>query len=286
MTILAIRKVGGICPAGTLEEILFRLKNGSPIDQREFMGECDSSRLKELASLLPGSNLRRTPRLARIALRAALEAADSPLNTNALIISTAYGSVTSTFEFLDSIMHDGADMASPTAFSHSVTNMTAAYVSQYLGPTGPCLTVTQPSLKSSLEAARALLVSGQVDGVVWGVVSERSEIMEEIERRSGRPQLSLTDGAVFFRLTLPDPAKNEPLIEIDEERPTGSDEYGMVENTADFFGSGPLALALRLALTCLFLSEGSAGELPMACLVGEDPDLFVVKSGGSAAWPA
>lgn len=310
MTALAIKKVSGLCPSGNLDEFLIRYKNSKTLEPIDFTGECAAAWLKELPELLPGLALRRVPRLAKIALRAALEAVPPSPSESALIISTSYGSTGSTLEFLDSILSDGADLASPTAFSHSVTNMTAAIVSQGLRITGPCLTITQPSLKPALAAAFALLASRRVENVLWGIVSEQSNIMKTVESLCGRTHHLLTDGAVFFQLSLPEPMSSDPLIEINDAKLPHDEQPGVGAGSkaehcaaASIFaqqlpsernsnslpafldktiGTGPLALAIRLALTSLFLREGLY-EKQTARVINESREFFVVKSGGVSA---
>lgn len=300
MTALAIKKVSGLCPAGKLDELFARFKNSKALEPMEFSGECAAAPLKELSALLPGLALRRVPRLAKIALRAAVEAAPPSPAESALIISTDYGSTASTLEFLDSILTDGADLASPTAFSHSVTNMTAAIVSQGLGICGPCLTITQPTIKPALTAAFAILASRRVKSVLWGIVSEQSNIMKAVENLSGRKHHLLNDGAVFFHLSLPGPMDNDPLIEINAGKLPHNEQGGLdaaasmidqqlpprkCSNSLPAFmdkaiGTGSLALAMRLALTSLFLSQGLCEERA-ARVIDEGREYFVVKSGGA-----
>lgn len=278
MSALAIQQVGGLCPAGTAADIFSRLKNDQTLDQAEFAGQCEPAALKELAARLPGFPLRRVPRLAKIALRAALEAPDSPPPAKcALIISASHGSSAGTFEFLDSILQDGAALASPTAFSHSVTNMTAAFLSHALSITGPCLTITQPSLGPALEAAAALLTTGQVEGVLWGIVDEGSQVMEEVRSRAGLEPWRLNDGAVFFRLSRPEAGR--PLIEIGGPSDP-AEEPELRPDLPRLLGSGPLAMALRLALTSLFLSEEGSGR---TAALREGREVFYLRGGGSGA---
>lgn len=271
---LAIEKVGGFGPAGTVEDIFKRLQSAQAVDPAEFGGQCDPAGLKELAGLLPGFPLRRAPRLAKIALRAALEAAEAPFDQNcALIISTTEGSCGSTFEFLDSILQDGAALASPTAFSHSVTNMTAAFVSQALHITGPGLTITQPSLGPALTAAAALLATRQVDEVLWGIVAEWPETMEDIRSRSGRQPFRLNEGAVFLRLARPEAGK--PLIEIGGPE-VPAEEDGPGAELVRRLGPGPLALALGLALGSRLISEENPGR---AAAFREGREVFRLRNG-------
>ncbi|MDR1656989.1 MAG: beta-ketoacyl synthase chain length factor [Deltaproteobacteria bacterium] len=277
MTILAIQKMGGFCPAGTLRELFLLLENSQPLEGEVMAGECNAAGLKQSPRMPSGPLLRRVPRLAKIALRAALDAVDWPSGLEALIISAFYGSVTSTFEFLDSILNDGADLASPTAFSHTVTNMTTAFVSQYLKITGPCLTLTQPLLTPSLEAAWALLSGGQVTNVLWGAVSERSSDMAAIEKLSARQPVTLTDGAVFFELCLPNPHHQEILVEFGSQESSGFEPspYGDL-----VFGSGSLALAFRLALTSLLAEKSSDRSLSQVVSDGRERLVISLSRSG------
>lgn len=238
MSALTILQAGALCPAGTLADVYARFHHRP--DMAALAGECGAAPLKDLAALVPGVSLRRVPRLAKIALRAALEARAAATPPGVLIISTAYGSVAETFAFMDSILADGAALASPTAFSHSVTNMTAAFVSQGLQIHGPSLTLTQPSLQVALEAAEFFLASGQADSVLWGIISERVGTMEDIEKISGRNPSPFNDGAVFFHLARPETDGSGLSLEFG--RPVAAQE------------PFSLSLALGLALSVLAAS--------------------------------
>ncbi len=207
----------------------------SAISPLTYTGGIEPLAAGELTGLRPGRNLRRVPRLARLALGAALATSPEPNESGALVISTSYASVGSTFEFLNSIVDDGPDMASPTAFSHSVTNMVAALISQHLGLTGPCLTVTQDRFGPALTAAALLLDTGGAETVLLGAVGEHSELLSLMEDRA-RPvgRTSPDEGAVFFQLT----------------RSTGPDTGATIVNNMDFKefrAGGPLLQAGAMA---------------------------------------
>jgi len=66
-------------------------------------------------------------------------------------ISCGTGSLENTCKFLDSIIEDGDELSSPTAFAGSVHNATGLTLSLFLGSHGPCVTTGQ--LEGSFGAA-------------------------------------------------------------------------------------------------------------------------------------
>lgn len=277
---LSVNKVWAISPAGDLATLDSRLKNNEKLRVDDFQGQCDPDRIKELNSLMAGTILRRMPRLAKLALRAAWEV--RPLNeTNSgLIIVTAYASVGSTFEFLDSLINDGAALASPTAFSHSVTNMSAAYVSQHLNLKGPSLTLTRDSFPESLEAAEALITSGQAADLLLGVIAEASATMAEIEKTAEHIMPPPHDGAVFFHLTGASQAGGETVIEYQSPCPESAELVS--QDPLAFLGaSSALALALRLALAC-HQTAGEGKDNPLQVDCGPARGSIIVKKSETA----
>ena len=261
---LTVTSVYSLCPAGDLPETA-----ACDLSPEKLHGCCNQEHLQELNTLLPKSvSLRRVPRLARLALRAALEVQPEASAKQALVLNVAYGSVGSTFEFLDSIINDGPALASPTAFSHSVTNMTAAYLCQYLNLTGPALTLTQQSFAAALETAEILLDSGQAETVLLGIIAENSESMAQIEEITGRPLSDLADGAVFFQLKAAEAGCDGVTVQHRRVPVCPNDHPNIEEDSRLFAVSSPLAAALRLALACHELSEKSAGTISFIC--GDD----------------
>jgi len=193
----------------------------SPLD---LLGPVDQERLVALGALLPGRNLRRVPRLARLALLAAGRLDPEPGEKTALVLATAYASVATTFDFLNSILDDGPDLASPTAFSHSVTNMAAALLSQHLGLGGPALTLTQNRFGPALSAAALLLEAGLAESVLLGAIGEHEDMMsrlEDLAHPGGRSRMD--EGALFFKLKLAGTkaAPPEPPLDLKETAADG-----------------------------------------------------------------
>jgi len=136
-----------------------------------------------------GRKIRRADRLAKMAVLAAADAlrearlAPDPRRIG-LVVSSAFGSHATTFEFLDEILTYGDAEVSPTVFSHSVQNAAAAYVASVLDIQGPVLTLTQVhfAFHHALVLARQWLASGQCDHVLVGGADELGGVMRFIWR--------------------------------------------------------------------------------------------------------
>ena len=164
----------------------------------------DLARLREI---FPGPALRRIPKLVRMALLAATDALDMAhwrtpaiLENTALVVGSAYGCQQMSLDFMDSILDNGPQLSSPTAFSHSVNNVLTGLVSLHLGMRGPCMNVTQfeHSFAGAVQAATALLASKRAGRVLLGMA-------DEFDARFAHccpavAQAGMAEGAVFFCL--------------------------------------------------------------------------------------
>lgn len=129
--------------------------------------------------------IRRADKLSKMAVIAAADAiADSGIENIAqkkigIILATGFGAHVTTFEFLDGILDFGDAAVSPTAFSNSVHNAAASYVSSSLNIQGPTMTVTQFrfSFQSALQLAQAWLDQGRCDYVLVGGVDQYGDIV-------------------------------------------------------------------------------------------------------------
>lgn len=148
------------------------------------LSQDDLARLKELLPSLP---LRRIPRLVRMELLAAILALceagwnrQEILADTALVIGSAHGCPQTSLDFMDSILDNGPQLSSPTAFSHAVNNVHTGLLSLHLGIRGQCLNVTQfeQSFSGAVEAARALLASGRAKRVLLGMADETDPRLE------------------------------------------------------------------------------------------------------------
>jgi 3-oxoacyl-[acyl-carrier-protein] synthase II len=180
----------------------------------------DTARLEDF---LPKRALRRIDHYSRLALLgASLALADAGREglepeRIGVVVASGYGATRTTFAFLDSVIDDGDQCASPTHFSNSVHNAAAAHISILLGITGPSLTVSQfeMSVPSALLSAARWLEEGRVDAVLFGGVDEYCDVLGycwehffgsgdggpirplELHRQSA----ILAEGAAFFVLT-------------------------------------------------------------------------------------
>ncbi|HEY3278479.1 MAG TPA: beta-ketoacyl synthase N-terminal-like domain-containing protein [Syntrophorhabdaceae bacterium] len=135
-----------------------------------------------------------------------------------IVVASGYGASAGTFGFLDSFMTGTDAYSSPTHFSNSVHNAAAAYISIFLGVTGPCLTVSQfeMSVPSALISALHWLREGRVERVLFGAVDEYCDVLGYcwrrffgVERSSAgtepflfdRQSAVLGEGAAFFLLS-------------------------------------------------------------------------------------
>lgn len=221
MTGMAVEGIGLVWSGGHgLDDLAARARDmlagtATPADVR---AETDS-----LKNYLPTRALRRMDHFTRMTLLAAFEAArDAGLDATALantgiVLATGYGPAALTFEFLDSMIDFGPDMASPQAFAHSVHNIPAATVAVSLKLTGPCTTIGQidTAVPAALLTAQAWLREGRVDRVLLGASDEYTNLLRAVAPRlaagvsgtiAGRRHLPPGDGAAFFCLH-PDPAR-------------------------------------------------------------------------------
>ena len=145
-----------------------------------------SADVTPLKRYIKSAALRRVNRYSRLACLAAclaLEDANIPIpcknSRTAVIIGSGYGATTTTFGFLESVIREGDNLASPTLFSNSVHSSAASNVSILLGITGPSLTITQfeMSIAAAFLNARSLLLSGIVDTVLLESVDEINDVL-------------------------------------------------------------------------------------------------------------
>lgn len=213
MSIL-VEGVGVVSAAGNGLETLARSGRSALAGRRETRPE--QADTAELSRYLSSRALRRTDHFTRMTLLAAYLALEdaglAPAPETGIIVATGYGPARLTFDFLDSLLDFGPDLASPQAFAHSVHNIPAATTAIMMGITGPCTTICQPdtAVAAAFLTARLWMAEGRVERVLLGAVDERTDILEDNSRRlageipaamsGGRRVLPPGDGAVFFCL--------------------------------------------------------------------------------------
>ncbi len=162
----------------------------------------------ELARFVNRRALRRIDHFSRLALLAGLLALEDAAvaadqrATTGVIVASGYGATTTTLNFLDSVIDGGDGCASPTAFSNSLHNVAAAYLSMHAGVTGPNLTVSQFELSFAAALATAItwLRSRRCDTVLVGGVDEHNFMRDYCHGRYGGTAVVPGEGAAFFVL--------------------------------------------------------------------------------------
>ena len=167
-----------------------------------------------LAAFLPAKALRQTDHFTRLALfgvfAALADAGLTPehLGRTGIILTSGYGPIQRTFDFLDSLLEYGPELASPTAFSLSVHNIPAATLAIKLGVGHACSTVCQweGAVTQGLITARSWLREGRVDRVLLGAVDERTPMLAALAGLSPAaklplPELPLGEASIFFCLS-------------------------------------------------------------------------------------
>lgn len=141
------------------------------------------SALSRLKEIFPPKALRRLPAYARaglLAVHLAADKTDTSLGEResiGLVAATSTGCKETGFNFMDSILDEGPQLSSPLAFSHSVINMAAGLVCQYMKFAGPSLTVIEDSLSfaAAVQAAQTMLRLGKAQTMCVLSVEENDE---------------------------------------------------------------------------------------------------------------
>jgi hypothetical protein len=168
-----------------------------------FAPDTGERRISEV-TLSQGLAPRRANRFSKLALLAArgLDGRSRPERLG-LIVGTTLGPHESTAQVHNDMMDFGDAGVSPTAFSHSVHNVAAAYIAQTFGIRGPCLTVTDFEDVSGRcrQLAECWLAERLCDGVLIVLVDEAGFVFDRIEDEFGEPFAGVHETAQAFLLT-------------------------------------------------------------------------------------
>ena len=284
---LSVLGIGAAHSLGQLADLRdLRLRDATWVAEQE-IPNTDTS---QLAQLFPKISLRRVPRAARACLLATgLALQDAGLSPEDLkipgrtgiFVGTAYSSTAISMDFMDSILDGGPNLSSPTAFSHSVSNVEAGMLSLLLGIQGPCMTVTQFALSfvGALASAQAQLNSGRIDLALCGAIEERDPRFSAICSATGfSGQAPAADGAVFFVL-----ARRKPgapcLAPGFGESPAFATHLRGEEALGVLFGQGALAQAIDAA-TRLTEADTPTGTIAKDSRTGLEGHVIYVNAGG------
>lgn len=216
-----------------------------------------------LSTYVPARKLRRIDYFTRMSLLAAYRALEDAGKLEVLpenfgiVLATGYGPSQTTFDFLDSIIDDGAHLASPLAFSHSVHNIPTGVLSLQLGTPCPQTTICQlgQPVATGLRTAALWLAEKRVDTVLFGAVDETTPLLKENMgrlRQEGYADSSLPtgDGATFFLLSTSE--EGIARVDMDTAVPStdivfGNDGVSM----KSLWGEIPIGAAFKLAAAAL-----------------------------------
>ncbi len=269
-----------VCGAGMTHSLggLEKLRQRLPLQPG---AAADVDNLADIARLLPGVSLRRVPRLARMALLAALRAqeeAGGPQPETGLVLGVPHGSVQMNMDFMDSILDHGPKLSSPTAFSCSVSNMCSGMLSLLLGLRAPCLTVSQFELSfaAALTAAITLLRGGRARRMLVCTVDELDARFSACCPELQHPELPRTEGAVCLCLEADVPGDAGVPGKIPLEVGWGEQDWGqelLLSGAAQgqgvrhraLYGHTPLAQALDCLLALDDIAGGAAAGRTCLC---------------------
>ncbi len=214
--------------------------------------------LENIADRTLLKKMRRADKLSKMAVLAAADAlADSRIDPAGkrvgIILATAFGAHVTTFDFLDGIIDYGEANVSPTAFSNSVHNAAASYISSTLEIFGPTLSVTafRFSFETALQLACCWLEQGRVDYLLVGAVEQYGEVLGHVSRA---------------RLLPPDDGRLQPFSFL----PT----YNVPGEGALFLLLGAAAAADRYCRLAAVTTASAVTDLQGA-------DLVIINSDGS-----
>jgi len=140
--------------------------------------------MEGLEKFVPRQSLRRIDRFTQMSLLSShLALEDSQLTIEdktrmGIIFGSGYGSLSTSFSFLDALIDHGDKCASPTLFASSVHNSLASQAAISLKFQGPCLTITcfQETLFSVLLNAQMLFENEDVDHLLIGFGEEHCDV--------------------------------------------------------------------------------------------------------------
>ncbi|BCS88452.1 beta-ketoacyl synthase chain length factor [Pseudodesulfovibrio sediminis] len=236
-------------------------------DQLPRSSEARPANTEDLINYLPPRKLRRIDHFTRMGLLAAhrtLEDANqlAPLPDDmGIIISSGYGPSETTFDFLDSIIDDGAHLASPLSFSHSVHNIPAGVLSMMLGRPCPQTTICQLNepVIAGLRTAALWLMEQRVTTVLFGAMDESTQLLiengERLAQERGHPARQVGEGCAFFLLTKAAPSTIQ--VELNTAEPMAQDAFSM----APLWGDIPVVAAFDMVAATLLVRNGAPATL-------------------------
>jgi hypothetical protein len=142
---------------------------------------------EDFASFMDVRKLRRAEQISKNALLCAFRALEQANIKDAskadmgISLAMGAGALNSTLKFMDSIIEDGDELSSPTAFAGSVHNSTALFLSMILGIHGPCVVTGQldASFAAALLTAQQFLAKNMCKQMLVVVSEEVNPLLTE-----------------------------------------------------------------------------------------------------------
>jgi len=193
-------------------------------------GDCPvlKANLNSLERFIPKRRLRRVAPFTRMALLAVFEVLEKSGikvegdERTGVIFGIGYGPLTTSFEFLDSIIDGGDDCASPTTFAKSVHNSLASDVAIALNISGPTVSLSmfEQTCAGVLQLASLWLERHEVDRVIVGFGDEYHEVLDSVRQREldkvEEQPVTVPFGEQFACLLLErsDKSESEDVVEL------------------------------------------------------------------------
>lgn len=149
------------------------------------IGECS---LEDFAPFLQARSLRRADSISKNVLLCSFRAMQQAgLNgvqhkDTGISLAMGAGALTSTVKFMDSIIEDGDELSSPTAFASSVHNSAALVLSVFLNIKGPCVITGQfdSSFAAALLTARQFIAKEMCRKVLLAATEDINPLVADI----------------------------------------------------------------------------------------------------------
>jgi len=143
---------------------------------------------EDFAPFMDVSKLRRAEQISKNVLLCAFRALeqaklkDIPNANLGISLAMGAGALESTLKFMDSIVEDGDELSSPTAFASSVHNSTALFLSMFLGIHGPCVVTGQldASFAAALLTAQQFLAKDMCQQVLVAITEDVNPLITEV----------------------------------------------------------------------------------------------------------
>ena len=143
---------------------------------------------EDFTPFIEARKLRRAEQISKNVLLCAFRALeqaklkDIPNANLGISLAMGAGALESTLKFMQTIVEDGDELSSPTAFASSVHNSTALFLSMFLGIHGPCVVTGQldASFATALLTAQQFLAKNMCSQVLVAITEDINPLIEHV----------------------------------------------------------------------------------------------------------